>query len=190
MSRSAPLFSGIAALITGGGSAAVVSGITGHQYTAWQSGTKPLGLVAHAPPHTASRPVAIHAWIKKILAPPPASSWLLVAKQTIDTLSTLDAGRNSYAADPPNASALYWARKILDILSNSGVAPAKIVPSAEGGVGICFIAKNKYADVECLNSGEIVAIKKDFSKGTREVWELDQDNVRAELMAISAFTES
>jgi hypothetical protein len=53
--------------------------------------------------------------------------------------------------------------------------PSKVVASAEGGVAICFASQEKYADVECLNSGAILAVKSRRG-GLPEVWEVPQSD--------------
>ena len=45
------------------------------------------------------------------------------------------------------------------------------IPSAEGGVGITFVAGDKYADIEFLNSEEILAVTSEGQERPT-VWEL------------------
>jgi hypothetical protein len=42
---------------------------------------------------------------------------------------------------------------------DNSVVPDAVLSSAEGGVAICFVRDGKYADVECLNTGEVLAVK-------------------------------
>jgi len=61
-------------------------------------------------------------------------------------------------ADQPLSGAMGQAHGILEILRSSSVLPTRIVASGEGGIAICFIHGDNYADIECLNSGEILGI--------------------------------
>ncbi len=50
--------------------------------------------------------------------------------------------------------------------------PDKITPSVENGVGISFIQGDKYADIECFNTGEILAVTSD-RQSPPQVWEVE-----------------
>ena len=41
----------------------------------------------------------------------------------------------------------------------SDLALARIVPSAEGGVGFCFSKDDRYADIESSNEGGIIGVR-------------------------------
>lgn len=93
-------------------------------------------------------------------------------KRTLRSLRELGTGWDSYEAPPPSDLSLGLADKFLDLLSNERMLPASIVASAEGGVGICFKTSDSYADIEFLNSGEIVGVY--YSGGTPpHVWETE-----------------
>jgi hypothetical protein len=93
-------------------------------------------------------------------------------KRTLRRLRELPTGWDSYDAPPPNDVSLAVADKFLDLLSNERLFPASIIASAEGGIGICFGASDRYADLEFLNSGEIIGVR---YRGTTLpiVWETD-----------------
>ena len=57
------------------------------------------------------------------------------------------------------------------MLESVPLVPTRIVPSAEGGIAVCFVHGDRYADLECLNSGEILAVT---YRGVAEplVWEV------------------
>src|SRR6266508_827377 len=78
--------------------------------------------------------------------------------EQLEKLRDLPKDWDTYKADPPNDFALTWAHIILSILIESGFPPTKIIASVEGGVGFVFTQKDKYGDIECLNSQEIVAV--------------------------------
>jgi hypothetical protein len=94
------------------------------------------------------------------------------AKRQLRELENLRPNWDSYGAEPPSARARNAAERILNLLESKSVCPTRIVPSSEGGVGICFVAGDRYADIECLNSGEILAVT---YIGTEEphVWEIE-----------------
>lgn len=107
----------------------------------------------------------------------------------LDSFRLLQRGWDSYDAEPPNEAAIANARRILQCLwSKPTTAPFRLVPSVEGGVGIVFSgAGKKYADMECFNDGEILAITSEGSEPT--VWTIGEEagSVRKAIDAILAF---
>jgi len=92
----------------------------------------------------------------------------------LESFRDLQQGWDSYAADAPSPAAIDSARHVLHVLWASEIAlPIKAIsPSVEGGVGLVFAGLDKkYADIECFNDGEILAIT---SEGTADplVWSL------------------
>ena len=81
----------------------------------------------------------------------------MLLDEQLQRLATVERNWDSYGADAPNEAALVSARDILKILEFAAFPPTRIVPSAEGGAGICFVEGENYADIECLNTGEILA---------------------------------
>lgn len=77
---------------------------------------------------------------------------------------------NGYNSDPPNNVAMLNTEKIIKALQ---IIPDGIIPSAEGGIVVYFVRNGKYADIECLNSGKILAVISN-SEEEREVWEVDK----------------
>jgi hypothetical protein len=100
------------------------------------------------------------------------SDWITECYEKLKQLSNLPANWDSYNAEPPNNIALNWTREILKILFKMGFPPTRITPSVENGVGISFICEHKYADIECFNEGDILAVISD-GKGIPEVWEVE-----------------
>jgi hypothetical protein len=88
-------------------------------------------------------------------------------KLAIDASLWTDAG-------PPSDLATAWARLVLDQLQSEKLMPTRVVASAEGGVGICFVDGIKYADIECLNSGTILGVISD-KRARPVVWEVEQN---------------
>ena len=75
-------------------------------------------------------------------------------------------------ADKPNMQALGLAWVIIRQLWKVEVPPTKVVASAEGGVAVYFVAGQKYADIECLNSGEILGVTTN-RRDRPNVWEIE-----------------
>jgi hypothetical protein len=61
-------------------------------------------------------------------------------------------------AEKPSEGAIAWASAMLEQLLVDEIPPTRLVASAEGGVAICFVNGDKYADVEFLNTGEILGV--------------------------------
>jgi hypothetical protein len=61
-------------------------------------------------------------------------------------------------AEKPSDYAIAWASAMLEQFLADELPPTRVVASAEGGVAICFVNGNKYADVEFLNTGEILGV--------------------------------
>lgn len=97
------------------------------------------------------------------------------AEQKLNDMASLAPNWDSYGAQPPNPEARVRAREILIVLQGLSLPPSAIVPSSEGGVAICFLESGRYADIECLNTGEILAVT---YKGKDEpyVWDVDRED--------------
>lgn len=92
----------------------------------------------------------------------------------LDSLTALSNNWDSEGADAPNKQSLFFGRKVLESFLHEGLLPTNVAPSVEGGVGFYFISGNKYADIECLNSGEILAVTSDRVKPA-DVWEISSE---------------
>jgi hypothetical protein len=73
---------------------------------------------------------------------------------------------------PPSILALAYARAILQQLETESLEPTRIVASADGGVAICIVNGEKYSDIECLNSEEILGVISN-RRDTPVVWEVN-----------------
>jgi len=110
----------------------------------------------------------------------------------LDAFRELAPGWDSYDAPPPSETALGSARSILQFLrEQEDVPPVHASPSAEGGVLLVFSAAGaKYADIECYNDGEILAI---LSEPASEptIWPLilEKERLQAALDRIAAFLD-
>src|SRR5690242_21772986 len=84
---------------------------------------------------------------------------LLALDRTMQDLASITLGWDSYGGEMPTQVAISNATAIASKFINNGLIPDAIAPSAEGGVAICFMRNDKYADIECFNSGEILAVR-------------------------------
>jgi hypothetical protein len=77
----------------------------------------------------------------------------------LNRLALLRANWDTYGSEAPSREALSAAAAIAKAFISFGLIPDAITPSAEGGVALCFLRNQKYADIECFNSGEILAVR-------------------------------
>jgi hypothetical protein len=68
----------------------------------------------------------------------------------------LQTGWDSYNAPAPSSRAGELAKRALDIIRDNFFAVPYIVASAEGGIATAFTINNKFAQLECLNSGSVL----------------------------------
>lgn len=76
-------------------------------------------------------------------------------------------------AECPSEDSLEWAGIVLRRLIEASFPPSKVTASAEGGVAICFVQSDNYADFECLNTGEILGVTSN-RKDRPTVWEIER----------------
>lgn len=74
--------------------------------------------------------------------------------------------------DRPNETAIAQAGRVLDLLRNYGIRPDKTLDSPDGGVVLSFVSGKSYCNVECLNSGEVLAAFRVLPDGLPVVWEV------------------
>jgi hypothetical protein len=108
--------------------------------------------------------------------------------EEVDEMRWLQPDWNGYGSESPNEFARDLAKQILLSATNVAV-PNRVAPSAQGGVGICFYRDNKYADVEFLNTGEILATTSDGT-GRPQVWEVKPSEMKGALERIGQFIAS
>jgi hypothetical protein len=65
---------------------------------------------------------------------------------------------DSYGAPAPNKRAAANAIRVLTLSQSVNLDPTGILASAEGGIGICFVSGDHYADIECSNEGEVLGV--------------------------------
>lgn len=99
-------------------------------------------------------------------------------------LRCLEPNWDSYGGELPSNEALSAASTIGKTFIGFGLIPDAVTASPEGGIAICFMRNQKYADVECLNSGEILAVRYS-SDDDPTAWEIESDAVATDATARS-----
>lgn len=74
---------------------------------------------------------------------------------------------------------------INNALKTFSLVPSKIVNSEQGGIAYMFITTNVYADIECLFSGEILAIVKSDTRN--DIWQINVNYLSHDLQSIKKF---
>jgi len=114
---------------------------------------------------------AVHAVTSKYAAADPGMEFATHFEK-------LDAVANTPALWPegvegPTDVVYKGALEALQQLQEDEVAPSRVVASAEGGIAICFVLGDKYADLEFLNTGEVLGVT--TSRHDRPVvWEIGE----------------
>ncbi len=102
-------------------------------------------------------------------------AWLQNALRAVSQLQSVADDWDTYGAKSPSKLATQLARRILVTLAKLDCEPTSITPSAEGGICIALSHGERYADVECFNTGEVLtAIAGGHDEP--EVWEVDPSN--------------
>jgi hypothetical protein len=81
------------------------------------------------------------------------------AQTQLCSLGSLRSNWDSYGAPSPNETALENAGRILERMTPFDLSMARIVPSAEGGIGFCFVVGDRYADIEASNEGDVLGVR-------------------------------
>jgi len=103
--------------------------------------------------------------------------WLLAAYKKLSKLALLEADWDSYGAEAPTRDSIDAAREILRALADAELEPTSVDPSAEGGVCLSFQRGGRYGDIECFNSGGILAVTSTGPDDTN-VWEIERSSVQ------------
>ena len=99
-----------------------------------------------------------------------ASPWLAGELRKLSQMKLLPRQWESSGAQPPNDTAIAHASEVLVALADIDFRPDHLDPSTDEGVCISFRKGNRYADVECFNSGEILAVISEYG-GDPQIWE-------------------
>jgi len=96
------------------------------------------------------------------------------AERALNGMTGLAVDWDKLGAEPPNAIAYQIARSVLSCVFMMGLDPTLVTASVSSGVGICFKQGSIYADIECLNSGEMTTSLIN-SRGEMFSWEVGQE---------------
>src|SRR5215469_10227614 len=88
---------------------------------------------------------------------------------------TKDRSLTQENVEMPTLLSQSWARVMLETLQFHNFPPTRVVSSAEGGIAICFVSGDKCADVEFLNSGEILGVVAN-RRDRPLAWEVEQSS--------------
>jgi hypothetical protein len=94
-------------------------------------------------------------------------------------LACLPSNWDSYGSEAPSAAAISSALEVGFLFIKLGLTPDVTVPSSEGGIALCFMRNNKYADVEFFNSGSIIAVRHS-AQDDPKAWSIARDNAAIE----------
>jgi large subunit ribosomal protein L15 len=111
----------------------------------------------------------------------------------IESFRNMSKGWDGYDAEPANSKALSLGKLALKVSFDVGFTPSYVAPSAEGGVAISFSRQDKYADLECFNDGDVLAVISDKKRdGHIEVWEVDasEEGIKNSLLKIREYVLS
>jgi hypothetical protein len=93
-------------------------------------------------------------------------------RDQLQATARLQKGWDSYSADAPTSRARRAAEKALEILRYLNAEPVAVLPSVDGGIGICFTNGAKYGQLEFLNDGEAHALLYGGT-GRPQAWQVD-----------------
>ena len=96
-------------------------------------------------------------------------------QKKINDMKNLKPNWDTYGAEPPESEAKNVARELLVCMERRRFLPTDAVASTEGGVALSFMSENRYADIECLNTGEILAVTV-IGQEEPVVWEVAKSN--------------
>ena len=85
-------------------------------------------------------------------------AWVVKNRLKLKELAKLQPDWHGGGADPPNSKAIKLANIGINCLKALDFPPTLISPSIMGGIGISFVFKGGYADIECFNEDGIVAV--------------------------------
>lgn|GEM_PF-5369142 len=77
----------------------------------------------------------------------------------LQQLAAMNVNWDSYGTEQPTQTAVSNAASIAKTFIEAGLIPDAITASSEGGIAICYIRDQRYADIECFNSGEVLAVR-------------------------------
>ncbi len=117
------------------------------------------------------------------------NDWLQDALRALATIENLPDNWDSNDAESPNQTAIQNCQLVLTQLVKANLKPSLIEPSTDDGIAVGFWAENRYADIECLNDGEILAMTHDRGVAEPEIWEIHATKMSETIKKIKKFLE-
>ena len=108
---------------------------------------------------------------------------------SLAAIENLPENWDSNGAEPPNQVAIQNCQFILTHLVKAELKPSLIEPSTDDAVCIGFWSGSRYADVECFNDGEILAMTHDRGYSEPEIWEIQAMELPHTINKIRRFLE-
>jgi hypothetical protein len=105
------------------------------------------------------------------------------AEDDLKRMRGLSKNWDTYGAEPPTTETIAHALKLLIRLQREAFTPTRIVPSSEGGVAVFFTRGGRYADIEFLNTGEVLAVTY-TGKAEPDVWEITGEPLEPDIRRI------
>ncbi len=118
-----------------------------------------------------------------------SSDWLQDALRTLAAIEKLPDNWDSNGAEAPNQVAIQNSGLVLTQLDKDNLKPSLIEPSTDDAVCIGFWSGSRYADVECFNDGEILAMTHDRGYSEPEIWEMQAMELPHTINKIRRFLE-
>lgn len=103
------------------------------------------------------------------------------------SLRLLKEDWDSYGAPPPNDRSYSLAEQAVGAARSLSMTGFRIVASAEGGIGLCFVNDDRYAHIEASNEGELISVMFSRDTKTRVIEIQGNDQLLRELEAIRDF---
>jgi len=132
------------------------------------------------------REVDPDATMTTLVTPNYESRWLSKSLQQVDELGSLTEFKAIAGVMPPNQVAIHNAKQVLTELAKAELCPSRISPSSDEGICISFSLSGKYADIECFNSGDIMAARSGVSVETN-IWRVGAHEILQTVQKISKF---
>jgi hypothetical protein len=120
---------------------------------------------------------------------PSRPEWIERFDSELQKFAKLRHGWDGVNAAPPNRVAIQNAALVLSELATVRRRPNRIAPSVEEGVVIWLMGNNGHANIECFNSGDILAAVS-VHGAPPDLWELDRAEVQETLDRIDRMLAS
>jgi hypothetical protein len=114
------------------------------------------------------------------------SPWYVEGIRRIFDLLSLETPYDGYETRAPNPKAARHATQVLLALTRLDFEPSAIEPSSDEGICISFRKPGAYADIECFNTGEVIAAME--VRGQEPIlWELESEDINSAIARINHF---